>query len=70
MPETITMKKKVTIRIIILAFAVSGLLVVLGFSSSRKAEATQECLDGCTMSPETGEKTTFDNLSHQFFSSI
>jgi len=67
------MTKKYTIRLIFLAIAMGGVFLVLQSSSSPKAAnkpvPAQETLDG-SCKKESADKMIWENLSHQFFSSM
>jgi hypothetical protein len=71
--ETTKMRRRHTIRIAMLAIVLAGAFIVLrSAASASKSDSCKESIDECCKKKETGNpnKTTWENLSRQFFSSI
>ncbi|MEP7373332.1 MAG: hypothetical protein ABI675_08040 [Chitinophagaceae bacterium] len=65
------MRKKTIIGTLLLAFTLAG--IVLVFQSSKRAgteSSNKECLDASCQKKGNDGKMIWENLSHQFFSSM
>jgi hypothetical protein len=65
------MRKKYTIRLILVIFAVSIAFLLFSASPAKPEAPSKETLDSsCTSAPEKTEHVGWESLSRQFFSSL